>query len=307
MKPMLTILCVACVALMGCQTAPTEVAVSAVPSEQTAAVTEAKAETAAVAVKPVEKVEAAKAETTAAVKEAVAKPAEAVAAVKEATPKPAEAVAKVVPPTPAVVKAPPKPAEATKEAPPVKIIEPAKVEPKKEAPKKPAPKPEPPKPLGDVAAKSWTVPGADDPAKWAAQGWANPGSTAAEGSGVKLTCDGGATDKTAMGLALKADLASRGALVLDVTNPQEAPINIALAILTTKGDRYYESPEVAIKPGENKDVTISLTASNYKCTSSEWKFAGAVAGLESVTQVCLVIYTKTKASLVVSNVRLTAE
>ena len=77
--------------------------------------------------------------------------------------------------------------------------------------------------------------------------------------------------------------------------------------MTTKGDRYYESPEVAIKPGENKDVTISLTASNYKCSSTEWKFSGSVVGLDNVTQVCLVIYTKTKASLVVSNVRLTAE
>ncbi len=210
---------------------------------------------------------------------------------------PAKKAAKV---QPAKVKAPAKPKEAKKPAPPAK--------PKAPKPKKPAPQPAPFKPLGQIAAKSWPVAGANDASKWVVQKWANPATIESqEGKGIKVVCAGGSGDKSCIGLRVRGDLSSRRALVLDVTNPQAQSIPLAIAVMTTKGDKYFESQALPIKPGQNKDVTFDLTAKRYKSKGTQWKFTGSIAGLKEVTDICFVIYTKKKATLGLSNLRLTAE
>lgn len=267
-----------------------------------------------------------------------AKPAVTVQPEKVAAPTPPKpAVAKPKPPTPAPKPAPAaavaKPAVAPKPTPvapakPVKPKQPAKAPAKTPAkpvaaPPKPvavakagtaamqtpapvAPKPAPPKPLGDVKAKSWTVPNMASPDAWQAV-WHNPATVTAEAGALKVVCEGGEKDKTTIALDIKADLTSRTTLMVDVTNTDTKAVGLALAVLTDKGAKYFESPLTALNPGMNKEVTFDLTASNYKTPPDYKEYVARIAGLDSVLRLCFIIYNKQEATFTFSNMRLLAQ
>ena len=258
--------------------------------------------------KPVAKVAAPKPAAKPVAKPAApAKPAaKPVAKVAEAAKPVAKPVAKVAEAAKPVAKPVAKVAEAAKPAAPPKPKE-VPAPPKEVAAAAPKPAPEPAKPLGDVKVKSWGIPGAADPKAWIVQNWHNPATFGEDQGALKVIYEGGQKDKTSVALRLKADLSSRTTLVLDVNNLNTKAVGLSLTLMTTKGDKYFESPMTMVKPGLVKEVSFDLTASNYKKPSSQWKHTARVEGLDSVEYLCLVVYDKEKGSIAFSNMKLLAD
>lgn len=231
------------------------------------------------------------------------KPEKAAAPRPKPTPEPKPAA-----PTPKPVKAPKK-VTAPPKAPTALTPEKLEETPAAPAPKEPKPeakKPEPPKLLGDVTAKSWPVPDQADPNAWQAV-WHNPATLTAEAGVLKVLCEGGEKDKTTITMDTNADLSSRTTLMMDVSSDDTKPVGLALAILTTKGAKYFESPLSAIDPGMNKEVSFDLTANNYKTPPDYKEYDTRVAGLDNTLKLCIIFYNKEKATFTLSNMRLLAE
>lgn len=152
-----------------------------------------------------------------------------------------------------------------------------------------------PKPLGNVDAASWPLPAASKPEAWQSV-WHNPGTVTAEGKGIKVQCKSGTNDKTTVAFDIKADLRGRTGFVVNVNNPSAGPVGLAIALLTSKGGKYYESPMTTVNPGPNREVAFDLTASNFK-KAPKWLPDSRVEGSDSTAKLCLVIYTKQDVAL----------
>lgn len=83
-------------------------------------------------------------------------------------------------------------------------------------------------------------------------------------------------------------------VVMDVFSPAPSGIAVAVAFDTGSGWTYYESIQKTLKQGWNKDVTFDLSATNFKCRASDWKYTQALTDKEDVRRVHILVYRPSK-------------
>ena len=200
---------------------------------------------------------------------------------------------------PAAKPAPKRVAKVTSKPPAKPTKEPAKPE------AKPKPPAVPKLTLPDQPEDpTWQDPMLMNPAAWNAQNWANPGTVTRQKAEVILAASGGEKDKSAFAVQVTGSLESRGKILLNLRNPQKANLDVTFAFITgAKPDNYFETPATPLKPGMNKDVTVNLRAETFKCKGTEWKHTSEPKGLDKVSQFIVLLYTKQKDKVGVSNVR----
>ncbi len=86
------------------------------------------------------------------------------------------------------------------------------------------------------------------------------------------------------------DLSSINALVLDVTNPQATPVDIALALQTGASWTWFESKPFTLIPGLNKNVRFDLTKKDFKSTATQWQFTTVLGDIAQLQQIVLLIF-----------------
>lgn len=83
-------------------------------------------------------------------------------------------------------------------------------------------------------------------------------------------------------------------MVMDVFTQAPSGIAMAVGFDTGSGWTYYESTQKPMKQGWNKDVTFDLSATNFKCRESEWKYTQALSDRDDVRKVHILIYRPAK-------------
>ena len=131
---------------------------------------------------------------------------------------------------------------------------------------------------------------------WKVLDWANPAEIspwkwrrAADDVALVVKLDGGRLDKTAISRQLKLAVAEKGTLRMDVYNATMRHLPVAIAVYTSVDRVYFESKRRLLRPGWNR-VVYELTASDFKCASSEWKHTAAIWGKDDVREIVLLFY-----------------
>ena len=131
---------------------------------------------------------------------------------------------------------------------------------------------------------------------WKVLDWANPAEvspwkwrSAEDDVALIVKLDGGKLDKTALSRQLKLAVAEKGTLRMDVYNATMRHLPIAIAVFTSVDRVYFEGKRKLLRPGWNR-VVYELTASDFKCASSEWKHTAAIWGKDDVREIVLLFY-----------------
>jgi tetratricopeptide (TPR) repeat protein len=136
---------------------------------------------------------------------------------------------------------------------------------------------------------------------WSVLNWGNPAAAreqALDGNRMLMVqvAGGGKQDKAAVGKGLRLDLSQKTKLRFHAFNGEKRRAQIAIAIITTAD--YFESRPTNVSPDWNMNVSFDLQAKTWKCKATQWMFKTGIAGLDSVRQIVLLIYTgKQKATL----------
>jgi len=131
---------------------------------------------------------------------------------------------------------------------------------------------------------------------WKVLDWANPAEvspwkwrSAADDVALVVKLDGGKLDKTALSRQLKLAVAENGKLRMTIYNATMRHLPIAIAVFTSVDRVYFEGTRKILRPGWNR-VTYELTASDFKCASSQWKHTAAIWGKDDVREIVLLFY-----------------
>jgi len=131
---------------------------------------------------------------------------------------------------------------------------------------------------------------------WKVLDWANPAEvspwkwrSATDDVALVVKLDGGKLDKTALSRQLKLAVADKGKLRMTIYNATMRHLPIAIAVFTSVDRVYFEGKRKILRPGWNP-VTYDLTASDFKCASSEWKHTAAIWGKDDVREIVLLFY-----------------
>ncbi len=105
-----------------------------------------------------------------------------------------------------------------------------------------------------------------------------------EGSqSLKLTAKNATEeDKATFCIEQEMDWSGASVLYMDVYSPHHVPVKINAAISTGEDWIWYESPDITIGQGWNKDVAIDLNADNFKSEATNWRYAASLEGKEEV-------------------------
>ncbi len=113
-------------------------------------------------------------------------------------------------------------------------------------------------------------------------------------------------DRATFVLESDMDLSLANGVVMDVFVPGDDPMDTSVVLnIGAKWD-YYESSTQPLKPGWNKDVSISLKAKTFKCAANNYTNTSPVKGLNTIRKFGLSIASHQigKGYVVVDNVRL---
>ena len=83
-------------------------------------------------------------------------------------------------------------------------------------------------------------------------------------------------------------------LIMDVYNPYDSGIAVAVAFDTGTGWEYFEAPSQRVKMGWNKDVTFYLDTRDFKCRGSNWEHTELLANKDDVRKVHIMVYRPAK-------------
>ncbi|MEM7344080.1 MAG: hypothetical protein AAF485_07545 [Chloroflexota bacterium] len=81
-------------------------------------------------------------------------------------------------------------------------------------------------------------------------------------------------------------------LQFDLQNPNNHPLQIALAVSTGDAWVWHESEPLPIVPQLNQDMTFDLLANDYTDSTTPSQYNQAIANLENTKRFALVIYTE---------------
>jgi len=156
----------------------------------------------------------------------------------------------------------------------------------------------------EAGADVWQAPVLMKPEAWRVETWGNPGTVKAQDKEIILLAAGGEKDKTAFSVQVLGDLSGRGKVLIDLRNMNREDVDVAFAFLTKEKDyNYIETPAMSIKPGLNRNVVVDLKAKDFKCAQTQWKHTSTAKGLDKVTSFVVLVYSKKKAQIGISNIR----
>lgn len=95
-------------------------------------------------------------------------------------------------------------------------------------------------------------------------------------------------------------------VVLDIFVTSSPAATVALGFDTGADGTYYESAQLDLKPGWNKDVTFDLGAMKFKSKASNWNYTVQLADRNDVRRVFVLIYKIRRAkaeSIYIDNIR----
>ncbi len=131
---------------------------------------------------------------------------------------------------------------------------------------------------------------------WKVLDWGNPAEvspwkwrSAADDVALVVKIDGGKLDKTALARQLKLAVAENGKLRMTIYNATMRHLPMAIAVFTSVDRVYFEGKRKILRPGWNR-LIYDLTASDFKCASSEWKHTAAIWGKDDVRELVLLFY-----------------
>jgi len=149
----------------------------------------------------------------------------------------------------------------------------------------------------------WVLDNFEHANRWTVEPWANPAELSIVEGELKIALKGGDHDKAAISTPTRLNLADRNTLCLDVTNNMQKPIRIAVALLCGQPPVYFESTQVEIKSGKNKDVSFDLRSAKFKSEATQWKYGAQLIGKERVSRIYILFYTKESGEIRIDNVR----
>jgi len=139
--------------------------------------------------------------------------------------------------------------------------------------------------------KIWTLDPFRNPRTWRVESWANPATATVQDRTLVIRVQGGRLDKSAVSRPIMLDMSSRSQIRLSARNESEEPVRIAIAISTGPKNVYYESVPIPLEPGAETELAFSLVESNFKSAKSHWKQNGAIAGLDAVKRLFILVYS----------------
>ncbi len=117
------------------------------------------------------------------------------------------------------------------------------------------------------------------------EAWATEGKKSLVLTFNPLVKDKGATCFTEM-LGI-TDFSSYEAIVLDVLNPSDKPMQASVAVTTGDGWEWFESNVFDLVAGENKDLRIELFNGSLKSAGTGWKFTSDLKSPDNVLRVAV--------------------
>ncbi|MBR0098209.1 MAG: hypothetical protein IJP90_00640 [Treponema sp.] len=83
------------------------------------------------------------------------------------------------------------------------------------------------------------------------------------------------------------DISPYDAISVEVYNPTNSTIQVALALTTGSGWDWFESKEVDIAPGEKKTVRMELYEGSLKAASSNWQYSSDLENSDDLRRVAV--------------------
>ena len=105
----------------------------------------------------------------------------------------------------------------------------------------------------------------------------------------------------------RLDLSSRARLTFDVyLEETNAPVRVAVAFVTMPGWQFFESTQSLVRPDKRwTPITVDLTAQNFKCEATNWRYESSIENKSNVQQIIFLIYNSAPCKVYIDNVFLT--
>lgn len=105
-------------------------------------------------------------------------------------------------------------------------------------------------------------------------------------------------------LAPPRDLSKHNAVLVDVTSELKTDCLVGLALITTDGETFIETPSAVVHPGANRNIVFRLDGRDFKSAASNWEHNQPAGDLSAVHKIILLISPKSAGVVRVGNMRL---
>jgi hypothetical protein len=100
------------------------------------------------------------------------------------------------------------------------------------------------------------------------------------------------------------DLSQGRYLKFDVYNPGSLG-SLGIAMITGPDQVWVESDGVGVPSGKLTTLSFDLTASTYKTEATNWEFRAAIADLNEVSRLAIIVYPAKTGSIIMDSLRIT--
>jgi hypothetical protein len=99
------------------------------------------------------------------------------------------------------------------------------------------------------------------------------------------------------------DLSQGRYLKFDIFNPGRLS-TIGIAMLSGPDKVWYESDGIGAAEGASVTLSFDLASATYKAASTNWEFSAAIADLNTVSRLAIIVYPAKSGSIFIDNIRL---
>jgi hypothetical protein len=86
------------------------------------------------------------------------------------------------------------------------------------------------------------------------------------------------------------NLARANKVIMDVYCESDDGLAVSIAFDIGDKGNYYESVKRPLKRGWNKDISFDLSANDFKCEGSDWKYDKSIPDRSNITKMHIIIY-----------------
>jgi len=91
-------------------------------------------------------------------------------------------------------------------------------------------------------------------------------------------------------MEISLEQSTEGTRMMDVYCGSDAGLAVSIAFDMGAKGAYFESVKRPLKRGWNKDISFDLSAEDFKCEASDWKYDKAMPDRSNITKMHIVIY-----------------
>jgi len=145
-------------------------------------------------------------------------------------------------------------------------------------------------------ALSWTL----------EENWGDPAVVEATAGAMVVRLKPGTMTKNVVSRALAPprDLSKHNAVIVDITSELKTDCLVGLALITTDGVTFIETPAAVVRPGANRNIVFRLDGRAFKSAASNWEHNQPAGDLSAVRKVILLVSPKSSCVVRVDNMRL---